>query len=69
MDMDFVTITRLHEHQVKREVAREKRFSGSQRRIVNQHRIGVVSHFMLRDILKRRSEHLCTEEFNMHLGT
>jgi ribonuclease HI len=51
--------------QVGREVAREERFSGSQRRIVSQHRTGVVSRFKLRDILKRRSEPLWTEEYDV----
>jgi hypothetical protein len=59
-DIESVSMTRLHEHQVKRGVAREERFSGSQRRIVNQHTTGVVSHFTLRDILKTRSEPLWT---------
>jgi hypothetical protein len=52
---------------IKRGVAREEGFSGSKRGIVNQHRTGVFSRFMLRDILKRRSEHLWTEEFNVRL--
>jgi hypothetical protein len=43
----------------------EERFSGSQGRIVNQHRTGVVSRFTLRDIPKRRSEHLWTEAFGV----
>jgi hypothetical protein len=38
-----MTSTRLHEHQVEGGVAREERFAGIQRRIVNQHRIGIVS--------------------------
>jgi hypothetical protein len=49
---------------VQKEVARKDGFPGSQRRTVNQHRTGVVSRFMLRDILKRRSKHLWTEEFD-----
>ena len=64
-DIESVSMTRLYEHQVGRGVAREERFSGSQRRIVNQHRTGVVSRFTLRDILKRRSEHLWTEQFDV----
>jgi glyoxylase-like metal-dependent hydrolase (beta-lactamase superfamily II) len=44
-DIESVSLTRLYEHQVERGVAREERFSGSQRRIVNQHRTGVVSRF------------------------
>jgi hypothetical protein len=55
----------LYEHQVGRGVAREEHFSGSQRRIVKQHRTGVVSRLTLRDILKRRSEHLWTEQFDV----
>jgi hypothetical protein len=46
----------------KRGVAR---YAGSQRRIVNQHRTGVVSRFTKRDILKGRSEHVWTEEFDV----
>jgi hypothetical protein len=56
------------EHQAGRGIAREERFSGSQRRIVNQHRTGVACHLALRDILQRRSEHLWTEEFNVQCG-
>ena len=55
------TMSRLKEHQVKQGVAKlERRFSGSQRRMVNQHRTGVISRYMLRDLLKMRSEHLWT---------
>jgi hypothetical protein len=64
-DIESVSMARLYEHQVERGVAREERFSGSQRKIVNQHRTGVVSRFTLRDILKRRSEHLWTEQFDV----
>jgi hypothetical protein len=64
-DIESVSMTRLYEHQVGRGVAREERFSGSQRRIMNQHRTGVVSRFTLRDILKKRSEHLWTEQFDV----
>jgi hypothetical protein len=64
-DIESVSMTRLYEHQVERGVTREERFSGSQRRIVNLHRTGVVSRFTLRDILKRRSEHLWTEQFDV----
>jgi hypothetical protein len=46
-DKESVTMSRLHEHQFKRGVAREERFAGSERRIVNEHRTGVVSCFML----------------------
>jgi hypothetical protein len=67
-DKESVTMTKLHEHQVGRWAAREEHFSGSQRRIVNQHRTGVVGRFTLRDILKRRSNtyglnsSMCIEE-------
>jgi hypothetical protein len=54
------TMSRLKDHQVKRGVAKLEHFSGSQRRMVNQHRTGVVSRYTLRDLLKRRSEHLWT---------
>jgi hypothetical protein len=55
----------VHKYQVKRGVAREDHFSGSQRRVVNQNRTGVVDCFTLRDILKSRSEHLWTEELEV----
>jgi hypothetical protein len=67
-DIESVNVTRLYEHQVGREVAREERFSGTQRRKVNQHRTGVVSRFTLRDIVKRRSEHLWAKKFFHGLG-
>jgi hypothetical protein len=38
-----------------------KCFAGSQRQIMYQHRTGVVCYFMLREILKRKSEHLWAE--------
>jgi hypothetical protein len=62
---ESMSMTRLLEHQVKIGVAKEEHFLGRQRRIVNQHRTGVVGHFTLRDILKRRSEHLWCEEFDV----
>ena len=65
MANESVTMNRLFDLQVKRGVARDERFAGSLRRIVNQHRTGVVSRYTLRDILKRRSEHLWTEEFDV----
>jgi hypothetical protein len=60
-----MTIIGLHKYQVKRGVATEERFSGRQRRIVNQHRTGDVSRFTLSDILKRRSEHVWNEELDV----
>jgi hypothetical protein len=65
-DKESVTMTGLHEHQVKRRVGREDSFSGSQRGILNQHRTGVVSDSTPRDILKRRPEPLWAEEFDVH---
>jgi hypothetical protein len=58
---ESVTMTRLRELQVKSGVARQECFS--RRQVVNCHRAGVVSCFMLGYILKRRSEH-GTEEFD-----
>jgi hypothetical protein len=43
-DNESVTMARLHEHQVKRGKAREESFAVSQRRIVNQHRTGVLNN-------------------------
>jgi len=40
-------------------------YSESQKTILNQHRTGIVSLFMSRDILKRRSEHFWTEQFDV----
>jgi hypothetical protein len=51
------TMSRLKEHQVERCVAKFEHFSESQRRMVNQHRTGVVSRYMLRDFSKMTSEH------------
>ena len=39
---ESVTMDRLQEHHVERGVARHECFSGSQRRMINQHRTGVV---------------------------
>jgi hypothetical protein len=52
-------MTKLHEHQVKIGVTREKRFA------VYQHRAGVVSRLKLRHTLRKRPEHLWTEEFDV----
>jgi hypothetical protein len=57
---ESATLTRLQELQVKRDAARYECYAGSQRRLVNQHRAGVVSRYTLRDILKMGSEHLLT---------
>jgi hypothetical protein len=43
-------MSRLMENQVKRGVAKLKHFSGSRRRMVNQHRTGVVSPYTQREI-------------------
>jgi hypothetical protein len=55
------TMSRLKEHKVKRGEAKLEHFSGSQRRMVNHHRTGVVSLYWPRDLLKllkMRFEHL-----------
>jgi hypothetical protein len=64
-DKESITVTKLHEHQVKRKMARKECFVGSQRRIVNQHRTGFASRFTLKAILKTRYEHSLTEEFDV----
>jgi hypothetical protein len=56
-------MTRLYEHQVGRGVAREESFFRKPKK--KQHKTGFVSSFTLRDILRRRSEHLRTEEFDV----
>jgi ribonuclease HI len=59
-DCDSATLTRFQEIHVRRGEARRECYAGSHRRLVNQHRTGVVSRYTLRDILKMRSEHLWT---------
>ena len=51
-------INRLIELGVKRGIARREEFAGSMRRVVNQHRTGVISRHTLKILLGRRSEHL-----------
>ena len=50
---ESTTLTRLQELKVKCGVARQERYAGRQRRIVNQQRTGVVSRHTLMDILRR----------------
>jgi hypothetical protein len=49
---ETATLTRLQELHVKQGTARYEFYAESQRRLVNQHRAGVVSRYTLRDILK-----------------
>jgi hypothetical protein len=49
-DIESLSMNRLFEHHVRRGTAREESFSGSQRRIVNQHRTGVVGRWPLRGV-------------------
>lgn len=46
---------------MKSGVCKQELFAGSQRRLMNQHRVGVFSHYKLRDIIKGKSEHLSTD--------
>ena len=62
---ESTTLTRLQELKVKCGVARQERYAGRQRRIVNQQRTGVVSRHTLMDILRERSEHLWTNLFDV----
>jgi hypothetical protein len=57
---ESTTLTRLQELQIKRGVAKHKYYAGNQRRLVNQHRTGVICKYTVGDILKRGSEHLWT---------
>lgn len=63
----FAGLNRLQGHQVKRDVVRQD-FADSQWRLVNQHRVSVVSYYTLRVILRGRFEHswidglMCSEE-------
>jgi hypothetical protein len=58
MDTEPEAMTNLNNHQVKRELAREERFAGSQRRIVNQHTKLVLSVDAREGNILKRSEHL-----------
>ena len=59
-ESETAALTRMREIEVKQGVARKDRFGKVTRRIVNQHRTGVISCHTLKEILRRRSEHLCT---------
>ena len=67
-DCESTTMARLREQQIKRGVAKQEHYAGSQRRLINQHRTGVVSRYTLRDLLRRGSEHLWTEWFDVQRG-
>ena len=64
-DCESTTMVRLREQQVKRGVAKQEHYAGSQRRLINQHRTGVVSRYTLRDLLRKGSEHLWTDWFDV----
>ena len=57
---ESATLTRLQEFQIKRGVGTQEYNAGNQRRLVNQHKTGVISKYTLGDVLKRGSEHLWT---------
>ena len=59
-DIESATLTRLREHRVPRGIATHERHGGVLRRMVNQHRTGVVSRYTVRNILRRISECLWT---------
>jgi hypothetical protein len=63
-NIESVSMTRCYVHKVQRGQC----FSGRQRRIVNQHRTGVVSRMTLRNILNRQSKHLWTKESDVQWG-
>ena len=67
-DCESTTMARLREQQIKKGVAKQEHYAGSQRRLINQHRTGVVSRYTLRDLLRRGSEHLWTEWFDVQRG-
>ena len=54
------SLSRLREMGVKIGTARNEKFNKYTKRLINQHRIGTVSRYTLRDLLRRGSEHLWT---------
>ena len=64
------SISRMRELGVRMGIVRREHLTKISKRAVNQHRTGTISRYTLRDLLKRRSEHLWTcpvcEEDNQH---
>jgi hypothetical protein len=52
------TMIRLNELHVKAGSARQQKYAGKQRRIINQHNTGTVNRYTLADILEDKSEQL-----------
>lgn len=48
-------------HQTKRGVTRQGYVPGTQRRLVNQHKVDVVIRYMMSGILKSKSEHISND--------
>ncbi|BFY97166.1 hypothetical protein BsWGS_00206 [Bradybaena similaris] len=59
---EATTLRRL-QGQVIRGMARHEHCAGGQRSLVNQHKMGVVRHYTLEDLLRRRSEYLWVNGF------
>lgn len=61
-----VGLNRLQECQVQKKGGggRQKHFGGSQRRLVNQYKVGVVSLYMLRYIVRRKFERFWTDDLS-----
>lgn len=59
---EFETLERLQECHAERGVARQALCRQSEKTCKpNQNRVGVINHYMLKDILKSQSEHLWTD--------
>ena len=54
------SLPRMYELEIKKGIAKNERWSGRTRAIVNQHRTGTISRCTLLQILERRAEHLWT---------
>ena len=59
-DCESHSLTRLREMGVKIGAARKERHTKYAKRLINQHRTGVLGRWTLLDLLRRRSEHLWT---------
>ena len=55
---DSASLSRLTDMGVQPGAARNEHYTNGTRRLINQHRMGVISRFTLLELLRRRSEHL-----------
>lgn len=61
MTVNLLPSTDCKNNKYKKGVTRQGHFAGSQRRQVNQHGVGIISHYMLKDISRMKSEHMWTD--------